>query len=195
MSDTESSEPPKPTASLPGWRLLLSQRNVTDAIVNHHYGGNGTAEDPYRVEWLHDDPIDPLTYPAWKKWSTTLVMAFSTLAITFASSSLSGAHPQLQEYFGVSAELVTADVSLFVLAFAVGPVIWGPLSELYGRQVVFAVTYAGVTLFSGAGLASKNIATLLVLRFLSGAFGASAITNAAGVIADLFAPRDRGLGM
>jgi MFS family permease len=179
---------------IPTWRLLISQHNVNDAIRNHRYEGSGTQEDPYRVEWLQDDPVDPLTYPAWQKWTITLIMAFSTLAITFASSGLSGADPQLEKYFGASNKLVTADVSFFVLAFAVGPAIWGPLSELYGRQYVFAATYAGVTLFSGVVIASNNIATLLVLRFFAGAFGASAITNAAGVISDLFRPRDRGLG-
>ncbi|KAI1104952.1 MFS general substrate transporter [Jackrogersella minutella] len=182
-----------PSATVSNWRLLIAQDNVNDEILYHRYTGSGTQEDPYRVEWLHHDPIDPLTYPTWKKWTITLIMAFSTLAITFASSGLSGADPQLMLYFGASQELVTADVSLFVLSFAIGPAIWGPLSELYGRQYIFAGTFAGVTIFSSAVIASNNIATLLVLRFFAGALGASVITNAAGVISDLFTPRDRGL--
>jgi Major Facilitator Superfamily len=194
MSNPSSNSKEIPSR-IPSWRLITSQRNITSDILNHRYAGSGTVDDPYRVGWQQFDPIDPLTYPAWQKWSITLLMALSTLSITFASSALSGADPQLQKYFGASQELVTADVSLFVLAFAVGPAIWAPLSELYGRQLIFAVTYAGVTLFSGAALASKNIATLLVLRFLAGAFGASTITNAAGVISDLFIARERGLGM
>ncbi|KAI0441394.1 MFS general substrate transporter [Xylaria telfairii] len=185
--------PTLPPDQISTWQLLISQSNLTPTIQNHTYEGSGTPEDPFRVEWLQDDPIDPLTYSPWRKWSTTLIMAFSTLAITFASSALSGAEPQLERYFSASTRLVTADVSFFVLAFAIGPAIWGPLSELYGRQYVFAFTYAGVTLFSAATIASENIATLLVLRFFAGAFGASAITNAAGVISDLFHPRDRGL--
>jgi len=192
-AEAETKELEKKTP-FPLWRLLTSQRNIPDSVLHHSYDGSGTVEDPYRVEWLPDDPVNPLGYPAWQKWITTFIMAVSTLSITFASSALAGATPQIQADFDASTELVTADVSLFVLSFAIGPAIWGPLSELYGRQVVFGITYAGVTLFSGAGLASKNIATLLVLRFISGAFGASTITNAAGVISDLFLPRDRGLG-
>ncbi|KAI0903868.1 MFS general substrate transporter [Ustulina deusta] len=192
---SHSKEYPRPTGvqKLSSWKLLTAQDNITDDILNYKHKGSGTEEDPFLAEWLPDDPVDPLTYPGWKKWATTLVMAFSTLAITFASSGLAGAHPQLQAYFGVSTQLVNADVSLFVLSFAVGPALWGPLSELYGRQYIFAGTYAGVTLFSGATLASNNIATLLVLRFFAGMCGSSAIVNAAGVISDVFSPRERGL--
>jgi sugar phosphate permease len=182
-------------SSIAGWRLLVSKRNITDSIVAHQYAGSGTESDPYRVEWLENDPVNPLNYAGWKKWHITLVMALSTVAITFASSGLSGADPQIEAAFSASQELVTADVSLFVLSFAIGPAIWGPLSELYGRQIIFAITYTGVTLFGAAAIASKNIGTLLVLRFFAGAFGASIITNAAGVISDLFTARERGLGM
>lgn len=42
---------------------------------------------------------------------------------------------------------------------------------------------------------SQNLATLLVLRFLSGAFGAAPLTNSGGVIADIFPPKDRGLAI
>jgi len=38
-----------------------------------------------------------------------------------------------------------------------------------------------------AGVAgSQNIETLVVLRFLAGAFGSSPLTNTGGVIADMF---------
>jgi hypothetical protein len=186
--------PSPPPCKLPYWRRLTSHRNVPREALTHAYAGTGTASDPRRVGWLPLDPVDPLNYPGWVKWAITVIMALSTLAVTFASSGLSGAHPQLMAAFGASTELVTAEVALFVLAFAVGPAVWAPLSELYGRQVVFAVSFAGATLFSGLGLASPNIGGLIALRFLSGAFGASALTNAAGVITDLFIPQERGLG-
>ncbi|KAJ5587467.1 uncharacterized protein N7459_003232 [Penicillium hispanicum] len=129
----------------------------------------------------------------WLKWSITLLQAASFLSITFASSSLSAANPQIQEHFGASAELVVADTSLFVLAFAIGPAVWAPLSELYGRQVVYFLTYGLTTLFAGVAIASPNIGALLVLRFFSGAFGSSAISNAGGVVSDMYTARDRGL--
>lgn len=177
----------------PLYKLVLSQSTITKEVLEHQWEGDGTTESPYLVEWLYDDPRDPHQMQDWLKWSITLLQAASFLSITFASSSLSAANPQIQEQFGASAQLVIADTSLFVLAFAIGPAVWAPLSELYGRQVIYFITYGLTTLFAGATIASPNIATLLVLRFLSGAFGSSAISNAGGVVSDMYTARDRGL--
>src|SRR5438034_4219409 len=101
---------------------------------------------------------------------------------------------QLLIQFHVSTEVVTLGVSLFVLGFAIGPLLWAPLSELYGRQIVFFITYAALTAFNAGAAGSQNIQTLLILRFLAGAFGSSPLTNSGGVIADMFTSRVRGLG-
>jgi hypothetical protein len=190
----KGSGPPQAPSSISNWKLLTSQENITPEILSHPYAGSGTQDDPYLVKWLESDPIDPISYPKWRKWCITLIMAWSTLAITFASSSLGSADPQLEAHFGASRTLVTADVSLFVLAFAIGVAIWGPCSELYGRQYVFAATFFGTTVFSSATIASNSIGTLLVLRFITAVLGSSVITNAAGVIGDVWLPHERGLG-
>lgn len=72
---------------------------------------------------------------------------------------------------------------------------WAPLSEMFGRQILFAVTYSLFTIFNGGVVASQNIWTVIILRFFAGAFGSSPITNAGGVIADIFAAQDRGLAI
>jgi MFS family permease len=69
------------------------------------------------------------------------------------------------------------------------------MSELYGRQVLFFGTYAALTAFNAGAAGSTNIQTLLILRFFAGAFGSSPLTNAGGVIADMFPASQRGLAM
>lgn len=66
-------------------------------------------------------------------------------------------------------------------------------SELYGRQYLFFGTYALLTAFNAGAAGSKNIATLIVLRFFAGSFGSSPLTNSGGVIADMFPAAQRGL--
>lgn len=73
--------------------------------------------------------------------------------------------------------------------------LWAPLSELYGRQILFFSTYAALTAFNAGAAASQNIQTLIILRFFAGAFGSSPLTNAGGVIADMFPASQRGLAM
>lgn len=52
-----------------------------------------------------------------------------------------------------------------------------------------------LTIFNAAAAGSKNIWTLIILRFFAGAFGSSPLTNAGGVIADIFPASERGLAM
>lgn len=49
--------------------------------------------------------------------------------------------------------------------------------------------------FSASCAGAQNIESLIVLRFFAGAFGSSPLTNAGGVISDLFNARQRGLGL
>lgn len=97
--------------------------------------------------------------------------------------------------FEIGTTIAALGVSLFVLGFAVGPLLWAPASELYGRQLVFIISYGGFTAFIAGTTGAKNITTLLILRFLAGAFGSSPLTNAGGVIADLFNASERGFAM
>lgn len=97
--------------------------------------------------------------------------------------------------FKVSQEIVTLGVSLFVLGFALGPLLWAPFSELYGRQLVFVGTYAAFMAFNAGVAGADSIYSLLILRFFAAAFGSSPLTNAGGVIADLFTANERGVVM
>lgn len=50
-----------------------------------------------------------------------------------------------------------------------------------------------LTAFNAGAAGAQNIETLIILRFLAGAFGSSPLTNAGGVIADMFPASQRGL--
>ncbi len=134
-------------------------------------------------------------FPMWKKWTITLLVAFATLAVAFVSSAYTGGIEQIISEFGASQEIVTLGVALFVLGFAIGPLFWAPLSELYGRQILFFITYGLFTVFNAGAAGSQNVTTLVVLRFFAGAFGSSVLTNVGGLIADMFPASQRGLAI
>jgi multidrug resistance protein len=180
---------------VPFWRIVASQTLITDAVVNHPYKGSGTEDDPFIVEYIPNDPRNPMEFSEVKKWFITLTVAIATLAVAFVSSAYTGASLQIIESFNVSEEVFTLGVSLFVLGFAIGPLFWAPLSELYGRQILFTGTYAVLTAFNAGAAGANSMAALIVLRFFAGTFGSSPLTNAGGVIADMFPANQRGLGM
>lgn len=112
-----------------GWfKMVLDQQVVTPEIVNWHYEGSGTDEDPYIVKWIDDDPRNPMLFKTWQKWALTQMVAIATLAVAFVSSAYTGGLDQVIMEFNASEEVVTLGVSLFVLGFAVGPLMWAPMS-------------------------------------------------------------------
>lgn len=165
------------------------------ALATHDWPGKGTTESPYIVDWLPDDPENPMTWNATYKWFLVVVVGIATLAVAFDSSAFAGGVPQLIGDFGASTELATAGVSLFVLGFAVGPLLWAPLSEVLGRRILFIGTYGALTVFIAGICGAQNMKTVLVLRFFAGAFGSSPLTNAGGTIADVFSASQRGLAL
>ncbi|KAJ5679949.1 Major facilitator superfamily multidrug transporter mdrA [Penicillium macrosclerotiorum] len=181
--------------TIPFWRLVTQPGAITQEVFDYNYAGSGTDEDPYVVYWMPKDFRNPLQLSSLMKWGVTLVAALETLVVALVSSAYTGGIVQIEEQFLVTTEIATLGVSLYVLGFALGPLLWAPMSELYGRQVVFIGTYCGLTIFCAGTTGAKNITTLLIFRFLSGSFGSSPFTNSGGVIADMFAARERGLAL
>lgn len=85
--------------------------------------------------------------------------------------------------------------SIYVLGFVVGPLLWAPCSEVFGRRNMFIFTYIPFTAFNAGACGSQSLNALLVLRFFAGTFGSSTMTNSGGIIADMFEAHDRGLAM
>jgi multidrug resistance protein len=166
---------------------------LDQSVYNHPYPGHGTATEPYVIDFLPDDPENGMSFSRGRKWTITMLQSLTTFAVTFASSAYASGIEGVAQHFHVSEEVATLGLSFFVLGFAVGPLVWAPLSEMYGRKSVFIVSYTGYVLFSIGAACAHNIASLLVLRFLASASGASSMANGGGVIADAFPKAERGL--
>lgn len=180
---------------IPYWRVVFDQGVVTQEIIEYPYAGKGTDDEPYIVEWIPDDPRNPMLYSNTVKWGYTVVVAFATFAVSLSSSAYAGTIQEVTKSFGIVQEVATLGVSLFVLGFALGPLIWAPLSELIGRQIVFSFTFFALAAFCAGGAGVQNSWSLIILRFFAGSFGSSPLTNAGGVIADIFTADKRGLAM
>lgn len=80
--------------------------------------------DPNLITWDGpDDPDNPMNWPKKKKWIITVVLGLMTFVVTFASSVFSTATVEVAELYGVSEEVGVLGTSLFVLGFAVGPLV------------------------------------------------------------------------
>jgi hypothetical protein len=110
---------------------VLHQGVLNDDIINHPYKGTGTENDPFLVTWIDDDPVNPMNYSTTMKWAITMLVAIATLAVAFVSSAYSGGIAEILREFRVAQIIATLGISLFVLGFAIGPLLWAPLSGKY----------------------------------------------------------------
>ncbi|KAI3407139.2 TPO3 [Candida oxycetoniae] len=137
------------------------------------------------VTFTTNDPENPLNWPMWLKWVYTLLFSLAVISAAYGSSCLSGGLFTINEKFHVSTEVSTLTVSLMVLGFCVGPLLWAPLSEQIGRRPVYIISFGLYTIFNIPCALAPNIGGLLVCRFLCGVFAASALTNAGASLVDI----------
>ncbi|RAH49927.1 MFS transporter [Aspergillus brunneoviolaceus CBS 621.78] len=176
------------------------ERNGSDSDANIPEEQLEKAEekqrDPNLVEWDGpNDPENPHNMNYWRKWVITMSMAFMTMWITFASSVFSTATIVTAEEFHVSTEVMILGTSLVVFGFAVGPLMWSPLSELYGRRIPLFSGYLMFAIFQIPVAVAKNVETILVCRFIIGMFGCSPLAVVGGALADFWDPVDRAIAI
>ncbi|KAL7947784.1 cycloheximide resistance protein [Trichoderma barbatum] len=139
------------------------------------------------------DAENPINWPTTKKWANILTISFMSFLVPLVSSVVAPAVELISADFHTSSTTFpTFVLSIFVLGFAVGPLILPPLSELYGRVIVYNVTnvlFVGFTILCAL---SHNEAMLLSFRFLSGFAGVATISIGPASIADIMPREKRG---
>jgi MFS family permease len=76
----------------------------------------------------------------------------------------------------------------------IGPLFTAPLSELFGRRIIYLVSMPLFLVFTSGSGAAKNIQTLIVCRFLAGTLGTAPLAIGAGTISDIWdLERDGGI--
>lgn len=120
------------------------------------------------------------------------ILVLTALCRTFASSAPSGIVPEMIEYFGFSHEVGVLTIALFVGGYCVGPLVWGPVSENIGRKIPLIISFTAYTGFTIGCALSRNTASILIFRFLSGMFSASALVISGALMGDIWDPSTRG---
>jgi multidrug resistance protein len=138
-----------------------------------------------------DDPGNPQNWTTFKKAWHTGATATLGFAVTIGSSMITPATPEIARHFDVSRTAAILSLSLYVLGLALGPIIAAPISETFGRSVVYKVSASISMLFLlGAGF-SKSFGSLLVCRLLAGTVGGPVLAVGAGTNADMYSARNR----
>ena len=145
-----------------------------------------------------DGPGDPLFAQNWKigrKVKVAVVLGYTTLVAAWGSSIFSSATTEVAAAFGLSTEVSLLGLTLYVLGFVCGPMIFAPISELYGRKMPVIASAFGMTVFNFAVATAKDTQTLFICRFFTGLFGAGPLAVVGAAFSDLFDNNSRGKAM
>ncbi|KIW62303.1 hypothetical protein PV04_10488 [Phialophora macrospora] len=148
-----------------------------------------------QLDFAPGDIENPKEWSTRRRWYCTIVAVVLVCNATFASSSPSGSLRGISEHFHVSEIAAGLVITLFLLGYVAGPLIFAPLSEFYGRRYVFYATFTCYNAFNFLCAFAPNFGSLLVGRLLTGTFASAPLTNAPGVLADVWGPIERGNAM
>ena len=120
-----------------------------------------------------------------KKLTVASILMFFSLAATLASSIFSTATQAIEAEFHMGQEVVTLCTSLFVLGYAIGPMIFGPMSELYGRHFAGRCGRIRLRHIQYWRLrTAANFQTLIICRFVC--FLVDTLSNGSDMVQILF---------
>jgi len=141
------------------------------------------------VDWYTtDDPENPQNWKLGKKCYATFLICIYTLAVYMGSSIYAPAIEGVIDDFGVSVQVASLGLSLYVLAYGLGPMIFSPLSEIpaIGRNPPYIITFFLFVMFTWPAGLVRNFGGLASLRFLQGFFGSPCLATGGASLQDMF---------
>ena len=120
-----------------------------------------------------------------------IMLAFISAFPPLSTDMYLPALPQMIVAFDCSQSYVNMTLSLFFVSFAVGILIWGPLSEKYGRKPILLIGLVLYIIFSILCAMAQNVGLLIVFRVLQAFGGGAATAVATAIVKDIYNVRER----
>lgn len=83
-------------------------------------------------------------------------------------------------------------LSIFVLGYAIGPLILSPISEVFGRKWVLQCGNLWFLVFNIGCIFASSTPQLLVLRLFAGIGGGAPLGIGGGILSDVWTKEERG---
>jgi len=124
------------------------------------------------------------------------VVSLYTFVSPLASSTMAPALSDVAHHFHIgNPTIVALTLSIYLLAYAFGPLILAPLSEIYGRTIIYHMSILTFLCFNIGCAFAPNTAALIIFRFLAGLSGSSPVVLCASSVSDMFNERERAFAM
>ncbi|KAF7546785.1 hypothetical protein G7Z17_g8178 [Cylindrodendrum hubeiense] len=149
----------------------------------------------FEVIFEEGDPENPRNWPLWYRSWIIVAVSYSTWVVVVYSTSYTASIPGLVEEFGSTTTMTTLGLTTYLLGLATGSLVVAPMSELYGRRLVYLICLALWSILIIPCALATSLTEILVVRFVGALFGAAMISNSPGSIVDIANPEYLSLAM
>ncbi|PKX96937.1 putative MFS transporter [Aspergillus novofumigatus IBT 16806] len=196
MSDSHRSEPPQSPPDEQNLKSLRRTEKASDEREKDNRNGPRHVRRGF-LSFLCLVPAieDPRQYPAGRKWFLTAIVAGVGLVVPLSSGVLFPCLIMIAEDLHTTVSVVNLSIAFGSLSVAITTLWWSHLAELYGRRLVYLLSFFFLGLFSILAAISPNIGMFIAMRLLTGAASVSLQAVSAGTISDMFDAQERGKAM
>lgn len=131
-----------------------------------------------------------LSPQGWQKIVLIFILAFMSSLAPLSTDMYLPALPNVSESFAVSNFYTQLSLASFFIAFAFGQLIYGPLSDIFGRKKPL---YVGLVVFIASSIGCvlvDSIYAFIALRFLQALGGCAGVVIARAIVNDRFSLKD-----
>ncbi|KAF9249828.1 hypothetical protein DTO006G1_9164 [Penicillium roqueforti] len=133
-----------------------------------------------------NDPDNPVNWRTRRKFLVLSAGVMQVMNSTIGSSICSNAIPQIAEEFNITNETaLVLPISVFLVGYILGPLLWGPSSEYFGRKGPLLISFVLFMIFTLACAIANSYASLLVFRLFNGMVASAPIATVGGLFADV----------
>ncbi|UKZ52132.1 hypothetical protein TrVGV298_005907 [Trichoderma virens] len=177
-------EPTKPTAV-----VYRSTSHVSGPDVL----GPSSVQPPPPSSGQHEEAGDEIydRVSPHRKHVIVTVLSFCAFLAPLSSTSILSAVPQVAETYHTTGSIINVSNAAYMALMGVSPVIWGPMSQVFGRRPMTQLTTILFFLLSIATALAPNLASFFIFRALSAFEGTAFILLGAACIGDIYRPTER----
>lgn len=133
-------------------------------------------------------PASGYDIQTWRKCLILFVVSWMTLTVTFSSTSLLPATPEIGTEFDTSTEILNVINAGVLIAMGFSSFIWGPITDWIGRRNAYNAAIVVLCGCSAGTAAAIDLRMFIAMRLLSGFTGTFFMVAGQTIIADIFRP-------
>ncbi|KAK6463719.1 multidrug resistance [Scheffersomyces coipomensis] len=163
-------------------------RNSSSESSENSSNNNVDESQQVVVDWEgENDPENPINWPTYQKAFFIFQVSFLTTIVYMGSAIYTPGVTQIMEEFNISQTTATLPLTMFVIGYGLGPMVFSPMSEnaIFGRTSIYIVTLFIFFILQIPTALATDIVSLSILRFLGGVFASPCLATGAASACDV----------